>query len=111
MIDISDVIEASIGTLNQKRVTALEALVDGPEFHKMKIEITTEFSYVDFDHLAIENSMVVSVGRLMAHKDDDFTVSVVGGKTRLTFTGDFASGGLEAIEAGDVVFATYAVDV
>lgn len=94
------------------RITALEGQTDGPIFHKMKIVIdeSSELSYVDLNHEVIANSLVVAVGRLMAHLDEDFTVSVVGGKTRLTWVGAFAAGGEEAIDLSDVIFVTYAVD-
>jgi exonuclease VII small subunit len=91
------------------RLDALEAQTDGPSFHKMKIEVSTNLAYVELAHEAIANSIVVSVGRLMAHKDEDFTVSVVGGVTRLTWIGSMVSpDGVEAIESGDKVFVTYA---
>ena len=96
--------EAAEGSLST-RVGVLEAKA----FNKMKIIIDTasELSYVDLDHSVVMNSMVVSVGRLMVHKGEDFSVSTVGGKTRLTWMGDFAVGGVEAIESGDVIFVTY----
>lgn len=91
------------------RLDALEAQTDGPSFHKMKIEVSENLAYVELAHEAIANSIVVSVGRLMAHKDEDFTVSVVGGVTRLTWIGSMVSpDGVEAIESGDKVFVTYA---
>jgi hypothetical protein len=75
----------------------------------MKIEVSTNLVYVELAHQAIANSIVVSVGRLMAHKDEDFTVSVVGGVTHLTWIGSMVSpDGVEAIESGDKVFVTYA---
>lgn len=97
----------------ETRIQALEAQTDGPSFHKMKIVIdeSSELSYVDLNHEAIANSLVVAVGRLMAHMDEDFTVSVESGKTRLTWIGAFAAGGEEAIDLTDVIFVTYAVDV
>jgi hypothetical protein len=46
----------------------------------------------------------------MIHKDEDFTVSIVGGVSRLTFINSLANpGGDEKIETGDVIFVTYAV--
>jgi hypothetical protein len=88
------------------RIDALEA--DKPDFHKMKVVIGSELGYIDLDHEAIQNSLMVSVGRLSVHKDEDYSVSVVGGKTRLTWMGDFQSGGVEGIETGMSIFVTYA---
>ena len=89
--------------------SAFDAQVDGPFYNKMKIEVSTNLATVELAHEAIANSIVVSVGRLMVHKDEDFTVSVVGGVTHLTWIGDMASpDGVEAIQSGDKVFVTYA---
>ena len=95
---------------HETRIQSLEALTDGPIFHKAKIVIADELSFVELPHLAIENSIVASVARLMIHKDEDFTVSVVSGVTRLTFINSLANpDGEEKIESGDVIFVTYAV--
>jgi hypothetical protein len=101
-----------IGNLSS-RITALEVQTDGPYFNKMKfvIDESSELSSVELAHECVENSLVVCVGRLMVHKDEDFSVSVVNGKTVLTWMGDFATGGVEAIEEGDVIFVTYAREV
>jgi hypothetical protein len=52
-------------------------------------------------------SLMVFVGRLALQKDVDYTVSVESGVTRLTWIGDFASSGNEAIGTGDKIFVTY----
>jgi len=95
---------------HESRIVALEALTDGPVFHKAKIVIGAELAFIDLPHSAIENSIVASVGRLMIHKDEDFTVSIVGGVSRLTFINSLANpDGEEKIESGDIIFVTYAV--
>jgi hypothetical protein len=88
------------------RISSLEA--DGVLFNKMVITVTTELGFIDLDHQAKENSIVVHQGRLGVHKDYDFFVSVVGGVTRLTFINSLADGGDEAVESGDKFFVTYA---
>jgi hypothetical protein len=89
--------------------SAFDAQVDGPSFNKMKVVISSELAFIDLAHSAIENSVVVCVGRLMAHKDEDFSLSVVGGVSRLTWIGSMANpSGDEKIEAGDSIFVTYA---
>ena len=95
------------------RLTALESQTDGPFFEKQKfiIDSSSELSSVELSHECMENSLVVCVGRLMVHKDEDYSVSVVGGKTVLTWMGEFATGGVEAIEEGDVIFVTFAREV
>ena len=99
---------ASADSALSARVSTLEAKADGPNFHKMKVTIGAVTSYVDLAHTAVNNSIVVGVGRLMAHVTEDYTISVVNGVTRLTFVNSMASGGSEAIETGDNIFLTYA---
>jgi len=49
--------------------------------------------------------MSCSVGRLAVHEGEDYTVSVVANKTRLTWIGSLANpSGEEKIETGDKVF-------
>ena len=91
------------------RLDALEAQTFNKE--KFIIDQTSELASVELAHEVVENSLVVCVGRLMVQKDEDYTVSVVDGKTVLTWIGDFATGEVEAIENGDVIFVTYAYSV
>jgi len=47
----------------------------------------------------------MSVGRLAVHEGEDFTTSIVDGKTRVTWIGSLVSpAGTEAIIAGDKIF-------
>lgn len=95
----------------QSAEQALDARLDVLEaktFGKQKIVVSTELSYVELEREVVANSLVVFVNRLGAHKDEDYTVSVVGGKTRLTWINSFANpSGQEAIESGDEVFVTF----
>jgi hypothetical protein len=59
--------------------------------------------YVTLSFLAVEHSIMASVDRLMIHHTDDYTVSVVGGFTRLTFAGSLITVGQEKLSAGDVI--------
>lgn len=82
------------------RISVLEA----KGFAKGVVTMGTELAYIDLDR---QYSMLLSVaiGRVMIHEDRDFTVSVVGGKTRLTFIGSLVNpSGAEAIESGDEIF-------
>jgi hypothetical protein len=89
-----------------ERVSDLEAVAH----RKMKFVLSaTDISngYVTLGHEAMSKSTVASVGRLMIQEDDDYTVSVVGGVTRLTFIGSLVDPGNEKLAAGDVVFVKY----
>lgn len=103
----------------QSRAEGVESALDGRldvlearAHHKMKFELTsTDISngYVTLGHEAMASSIVASVGRLMIHEGaaDDFTVSTVGGVTRMTFVNSLVTPGQEKLSAGDVVFVKY----
>jgi len=67
--------------------------------------------YLDLDHKAFVPSMVVSLDRLMLFEGEDFSVSVVGGVSRLTFMGSILPVGDEALAAGDKIKVRYLKDV
>lgn len=102
---------ASLTKLNTltSRVESLENAVPEQvvyvedEQHTMS---SAELSFVDLDFEA-SAIMKVTSGRINLFKGYDYTVSVVGGKTRLTFIGPSAQGGAEAVEDGDIISASY----
>lgn len=55
----------------------------------------------------IPNSITAFINRLGIFQDEDFTVSVVGSNTRLTFINSFAASGQEAIQAGEQLRVSY----
>jgi len=67
--------------------------------------------YFDLDFKAFAPSMVVSLDRLMLFEGEDFSVSVVGGVSRLTFIGSILPAGEEALAAGDKIKVRYLKDV
>ena len=88
----------------ESRIEVLEAQVDGPSFANGSVIVGVELSFIDLDRTYLK-LMSCSVGRLMVHENEDFTVSVVDGKTRLTWIGSLVNpSGAEAIETGDKVF-------
>jgi hypothetical protein len=87
-------------TSNNVRVDTLEA----KGFSKGSTVVGSELSFIDLDR-QYETILSVSVGRLSVHEGEDFTVSAVGGKTRITWIGSLVNpDGAEAIETGDKVF-------
>jgi hypothetical protein len=101
--DEVDAVEFSVSAIDS-RVQALEAQVDGPSFFNSSAVIGEELAYLDLDREYIK-LMSVAVGRLAIHEGEDFTVSVVAGKTRLTWIGSLANpSGTEKMEKGDKVF-------
>lgn len=106
--DQLDTHDAEITDL-QDAVTSLNS----GTFHKQKKvlgsgDITN--GYVDLAYAAKAYSTMVFVqgaaGGYM-HEGDDYTVSTVGGVTRITFAGDFASGGSTALDASDVLYVQF----
>lgn len=82
------------------RVDALEA----KGFAKSSTVVGANLEYIDLDR---QYSVILSmsVGRLAVHEGEDYTVSVVGGVTRVTWINSLAHpDGVEKIETGDKVF-------
>jgi hypothetical protein len=83
-------------------------VIEAKTFGKQKIVVGAELSHIDLEREVVANSLIVCVNRLSVHKDEDYTVSVVGGKTRLTWINSFANpNGEEKIEEGDQIFVTF----
>jgi hypothetical protein len=86
--------------------------LEAREFRHVKRVLTsTDISngYITLDHVVVPKSIVASVGRLMIHEGatEDFTVSTVGGASRLTFLNSLVHPGNESLSAGDVVYVKY----
>jgi len=88
------------------RVGALEAVVDG----RAKFTITQtdlDNQYLDLSHEAKPDSTFMFYGPLYLHEGDDYTVSTVGGVSRLAFSGRIASGQPSQPIVGDVIYVRY----
>lgn len=111
-----DTAEGEIDTLqtqvsdHESRITTLEnALVPtwAPAFKKDLTATDITNGYVDLPHQAVANSVIAFVDRLAIHETEEFTVSVVGGVTRITFTGPLVAPGNQSLDANDNVFVKY----
>jgi len=92
------------------RIDALETAPPAMIAHKMSpITVSaSELSYIDCEHEAKAMSLHAFVGRLAVHEGVDYTLSVVGGKTRITWAGSLVNpSGVESIELGDRVYISY----
>ena len=64
--------------------------------------------YIDLAFEAKANSIVMFVGRLAMIEGSDYSVSVVGGVSRITFLSPMLVPSPEALELGDIIHVTYA---
>jgi len=88
------------------RVDALESVTRAKiKFDLDATNITN--GYVDLPHLALANSIHAFVDRLAIHEGEDFTISVEGGVTRITFAGDLISPGQSQLDANDNIYVRY----
>lgn len=99
---------AATDSSHNSRISALEAKA----WYKIKRTLSAQDisnGYVSLDHVAVANSIVASVGRLMIHEGatEDFTVSTVGGVSRVTFLNSLVHPGNESLSAGDIVYFRY----
>lgn len=88
------------------RVDALEAVSEG----RAKFVITQtdlDNQYVTLSHVAKTDSTFMFYGPLYLHEGDDYTVSTVGGVSRLTFSGRIASGQPSQPIVGDTIYVRY----
>lgn len=67
--------------------------------------------YVELQYKAHQATIIPSVDRLLLIEQYDYTVQVIGGKTRLYFMGSIASGGFEALASGDKLTVRYMTDL
>jgi hypothetical protein len=90
------------------RVSTLEAKA----FYKEKFVLTQtdiDNGFIEFARAAMTDSVVAFADRLAIHQgmDQDFTMSVVGGKSRMTFVNNLIDPSPEKLSAGDVINVTY----
>lgn len=100
-------IAGQIGALDT-RADALEAAsVEFKPVEKFVLDATDiSNGYITLSYLAIQHSLRVSVDRLAIHQGaaNDYTVSTVGGVTRITFVNSLVTSGQEQLSVGDQVY-------
>ena len=80
--------------------------IEGLKFKKDVFTLTSTNitnQYINLSRLAVADSIDVVIVGLVQQEGVDYTVSAVGGVTRITFANDLATGGNSALVAGDVV--------
>ena len=104
----------SVGTATTADWLEMNTGGGGGTFQKQQITLTgTDITnqYITLSALAVAGSLVVFQSRVMFAENVDYSVSNVGGVTRITFIpgGPIATGGAEAWAAGEVITAQFAV--
>ena len=90
------------------RLDAIEAVV-WEKYSKVLDASDIANGYVTLPSLAVANSMCAYVGHLAIHEgaSDEYSLSVSGGVTRVTFQNALVVPGPEALVAGDKVYFKY----
>lgn len=110
----SEVDAEELRALASEAALSLEIESIGSKFKKESFTIAQSHitaGFITLQFKAFENSTVVSVERLMLLEDVDYTVSVVGGVTRLTFIGSILQGQAEALSINDLIRVQYFKDL
>lgn len=121
-----DTAESEINALQAEDI-ALDGRIDTLEAYKASLDALVKIAqkitlsgtnitngYIDLAHeVSSLGSLLVFVDRLVLHPGaaEDYSVSVVGGVTRITFLNDLVSPGSQALSAGDNIFARYSYAV
>lgn len=63
--------------------------------------------YKDLSFTIEPDSLMLSISGVMQYVTDDYTLSTVGGVTRITFVGPLATGGSSELVSGDVLKCSY----
>ena len=90
----------------QSDVTALEAKVFNKETKTLSAQNITD-GYIDLAFTIEANSLFVHTNSLFLGEGEDYSLSVVAGKTRVTWLNDFAAGSVNAFESSEKVFIQY----
>ena len=97
-------------------VSSVNSLVDsfGERIAVDSFVVTSQIitdNYIELQNKAFSISIVPSIDRLLLLEGDDYAVSVVSGKTRLTFQNSLLQGYEEALEVGDKIKIRYLKDI
>jgi hypothetical protein len=93
---------------HENRIDSLESKT----WFKKKITINSTHitnGYVDLDHTAVAGSVSAFVDRLAIHEgaSEDYTLSIVAGKTRVTLLNQLIAPGLQALDVSDNLYFKY----
>ena len=96
--------------VTKSQLDAAVQAADQSPYKQSKVLDATDISngYVDLARIALANSMMVSVSGTVQYEGEDYSLSTVGGVTRVTFLGDLTpDGDGAALVVGDKVYFHY----
>lgn len=96
--------------VTKAQLDAAVQAADQSPYKQSKVLDATDISngYVDLARVVLANSMMVSVSGTVQYEDEDYSLSTVGGVTRVTFLGDLTpDGDGAALVVGDKVHFHY----
>jgi predicted nucleic acid-binding Zn-ribbon protein len=113
-----DALNASVAAL-ESSVSAIDIRVQALESekhyvpHSMSVSIASasQQASIDLSHIAVTATLNVHVDAMKAHHLRDFSVSEVGGVTRITWINTFAIGGIEEVAIGETAYISYSYEV
>jgi hypothetical protein len=96
--------------VTKSQLDAAVQAADQSPYKQSRVLDATDISngYVDLARIALANSMMVSVSGTVQYEGEDYSLSTVGGVTRVTFIGDLTpDGDGAALIVGDKVYFHY----
>lgn len=96
--------------VTKSQLDAAVAAADQAPYKQSRVLDSTDIAngYVDLTRVAMPNSMMVSVSGTVQYEGEDYSLSTVGGVTRVTFLGDLTpDGDGAALVVGDKVHFHY----
>jgi len=84
--------------------------VEGPIFDQKLtvLMVNQDLVYIEIDKKIIIDSLILSNGKALGFRNNDYEITFVGNKTRITWINSWAVGGDEAVEIDESVYMWYA---
>lgn len=81
----------------------------GSIFASKSFNLTTQqdLVYIEICKIILVDSLILANGRLLGHRNDDYEISFIDGKTRITWTNTWAQGGDLALELDEKISLWY----
>jgi len=99
---------ASADSALNTRVFAVEESLITPKRQSFTLTATNILNdYIDLDFAALPDTLIVMAYGLVHQEGESYLTSLVGGKTRITFTNELVDGGQAELVAGEKVYTQF----